>query len=40
VPSAVTETPVATVVSVNPLTRVQNEERYAIVSFVIVASLD
>lgn len=40
VPSATTETPGATVVSVNPLTRVQNEERYAIVSFVIVASFD
>lgn len=39
VPSAATETP-ATVVSTNPLTRVQNEERYAIVSFTIVASLD
>jgi kinesin family protein 5 len=40
VPSAATETPVATVVSVNPLSRVQNEEGYAIVSFIIVASLD
>jgi hypothetical protein len=40
VPSAATETPVATVGSANPLTRAQNEERYAIVSFIIVASLD
>ena len=39
-PSATTETPAATVVSANPITRVQNEERYAIVSFTIVASLD
>jgi kinesin family member 5 len=40
VPSAATETPAASVVSANSLTRVQNEERYAIVSFIIVALLD
>jgi hypothetical protein len=40
VPSAATQPPAATVVSPNPLTRVQNEERYAIISFIIVASLD
>jgi kinesin family protein 5 len=40
VPSPASETPGATVVSANPLTRAQNEERYANVSFVIVASLD
>lgn len=40
VPSPVTETPAATAVSVNPLTRVQNEERYALVSSIIVVSLD
>lgn len=39
-PSPATETPAATVVSGNPLTRVQNEERYAIVSIIVVASLD
>ncbi len=38
--SPATETPAATVVSANPLTRVQNEERYAIISFIIVASHD
>jgi len=40
VPSVATETPAAAIVSANPLSRVQNEERYAIVSFTIVASLD
>lgn len=40
VPSAATETPAASVVSASSLTRVQNEERYATVSFTIVASLD
>lgn len=39
VPSAASETP-ATPVSANSLTRIQNEERYANVSFIIVVSLD
>jgi hypothetical protein len=39
VPRATSETAAPSVVPANPLARVQNEERYAVVSFVIVVLL-